>query len=217
MAVNRAAMVRRHHTHLLLPQAALGDPQRALFEEAVGPAGWIRDASEASTMSLQWNRGRAVLRLQTLGWFPLLVTIGPIGRAVGAHRDAAARLTAAVLANGGKSLTDRQLAEYLPQAQRRWQRALTERQRLEQAERLLEARQCPQCRSWSETSTTHCVGCRHRFSSADDAARDAAVRRASTTVEEAEATLADLARGVLLEHIGQRAAGPATLAEAPHG
>jgi hypothetical protein len=211
-AVNRPSVVRRHHTHLLLPEAALGDAQRALFEEAVRPGGWIMDPGETSTMSLQWNRGRAVLRLQTLGWFPLLVTIGPIGRPVTAHRDAAARLTAAVLANGGKSLTDRQLAEYLPQAQQRWQRALTERQRLRQSERLLEARQCPVCGSWSANSATHCVGCDHRFTAADDAARDTAVRLASRTIDEVDAALADLARGVRLERLGA-----ATADEVSHG
>ncbi|GAA1590553.1 MULTISPECIES: hypothetical protein [Kribbella] len=195
-------VVRRQYTHLLLPHASLDDPQRALFEVALRPAGWIRDPDENSTMSLRWTKGHAALRVQTLGWFPLLVTVGPIGRPSAVHRDAAARLTAAVLASGGKSFTDRQLVEYLPQAQLRWQRALLERQRLSTAERMLQARRCSYCGSWSETSATHCAGCRRRFTTADDRERDTTVSRATATVKEAEAMLAELARGVVLERLG---------------
>jgi hypothetical protein len=202
VAVDRARLVRRQHAHLLLPHAALDDPQRALFESALRPAGWIREPDDASTMALQWRRGQATLRLQTLGWFPLLVTVGAIGRPTAVHRDATARLTAAVVANGGKSFTDLQLADYLPQAQLRWQRALLERQRLAHAERMLRARRCAGCGAWSDSFATHCAGCRRRFTSADDAERDAAVDRASATVDGAEAVLADLARGVVLDKLG---------------
>ncbi|GAA1604706.1 hypothetical protein GCM10009804_71200 [Kribbella hippodromi] len=201
MAVDRAKLVRRQHTHLLLPHAALDDPQRALFEAAVRPAGWVRDSADTSSIALQWRRGQATLRLQTLGWFPLLVTVGAIGGATSVHRDATARLTAAVLSSGGKSLTDQQLVDYLPQSQQRWQRALLERQRLAQAERLLQARRCTACGAWSDLSTTHCAGCHRRFTSADDAERDAGVDRAATTISEAEAVLAELARGVVLEKL----------------
>lgn len=195
-------LVRRQHTHLLLPHAALDAPQRALFEVALRPAGWIADPDENSTMSLRWKRDHTALRVQTLGWFPLLVTVGPIGKPAAVHRDAAARLTAAVLAGGGKSFTDRQLVEYLPQAQLRWQRALVEQQRLSTAERLLQARQCSYCGTWSDQSATHCAGCRRRFTSADDAERDTTVRRATATVKDAETALAELARGVVLERLG---------------
>jgi hypothetical protein len=41
VAVDRARLVPRQHAHLLLPHAALDDPQRALFESALRPAGWI--------------------------------------------------------------------------------------------------------------------------------------------------------------------------------
>lgn len=207
MAVERAGAVRRQHTHLLLPHASLDAPQRALFEVALRPAGWTADPDDTSTMSLRWNRGEAALRLQTLGWFPLLVTVGPIGKATGVHRDAAARLTASVLAGGGKSFTDRQLVEYLPQAQARWQRALMERRRLSTAERLLQARRCSYCGAWSDLSATHCAGCRRRFTAADDAERDSTVSRASATVQEAEAILADLARGVVLDRLNGVAHG----------
>lgn len=207
MAVERAGLVRRQHTHLLLPHAALDAPQRALFEVALRPAGWTADPDDTSTMSLRWNRGDAALRLQTLGWFPLLVTVGPIGKATGVHRDAAARLTAAVLAGGGKSFTDQQLVGYLPHAQARWQRALLERRRLSTAERLLAARRCSYCGAWSELSATHCAGCRRRFTTADDAERDSTVSRASATVQEAEAILADLARGVVLDRLNGAAHG----------
>ncbi|WP_327638809.1 hypothetical protein OHB24_10690 [Kribbella sp. NBC_00482] len=207
MAVERAGPVRRQHTHLLLPHAALDAPQRALFEVALRPAGWSADPDDTSTMSLRWNRGDAALRLQTLGWFPLLVTVGPMGKATGVHRDAAARLTSAVLAGGGKSFTDRQLVEYLPQAQARWQRALLERRRLSTAERMLQARRCSSCGSWSDLSATHCAGCRRRFTTADDAERDSTVSRASATVKEAEAILADLARGVVLDRLNGAAHG----------
>ncbi|HET6742173.1 MAG TPA: hypothetical protein VFH76_24685 [Kribbella sp.] len=195
-------LVRRQHTHLLLPHASLDAPQRALFEVALRPAGWIADPDENSTMSLRWRRDHTALRVQTLGWFPLLVTVGPIGKPSAVHRDAAARLTAAVLAGGGKSFTDRQLVEYLPQAQLRWQRALMERQRLSTAERLLQARRCSYCGTWSDLSATHCAGCRRRFTSADDAERDTTVSRATATVKEAETALAELARGVVLERLG---------------
>jgi hypothetical protein len=195
-------LVRRQHTHLLLPHASLDAPQRALFEVALRPAGWIADPDENSTMSLRWRRDHAALRVQTLGWFPLLVTVGPIGKPAAVHRDAAARLTAAVLAGGGKSFTDRQLVEYLPQAQLRWQRALMERQRLSTAERLLQARRCSYCGTWSDLSATHCAGCGRRFTSADDAERDTTVSRATATVKEAETALAELARGVVLERLG---------------
>jgi hypothetical protein len=205
--VERAGAVRRQHTHLLLPHASLDAPQRALFEVALRPAGWTADPDDTSTMSLRWNRGEAALRLQTLGWFPLLVTVGPIGKATGVHRDAAARLTASVLAGGGKSFTDRQLVEYLPQAQARWQRALMERRRLSTAERLLQARRCSYCGAWSDLSATHCAGCRRRFTAADDAERDSTVSRASATVQEAEAILADLARGVVLDRLNGVAHG----------
>jgi hypothetical protein len=194
--------MRRQHTHLLLPHASLDAPQRALFEVALRPAGWIADPDENSTMSLRWRRDHTALRVQTLGWFPLLVTVGPIGKPSAVHRDAAARLTAAVLAGGGKSFTDRQLVEYLPQAQLRWQRALMERQRLSTAERLLQARRCSYCGTWSDLSATHCAGCRRRFTLADDAERDTTVSRATATVKEAETTLAELARGVVLERLG---------------
>ena len=201
MAVKRAGVVRRQHTHLLLPHAALDAPQRALFEAALRPAGWMADPDDTSSMSVRWNRGQAALHMQTLGWFPLLVTVGPIGKASSVHGDAGARLTAAVLAGGGKSLTDQQLIEYLPQAQLRWQRALLERRRLSTAERLLQARRCSYCASWSDTSATHCAGCRRRFTVADDTEWDATVSRASATTAEAEAILADLARGVKLERL----------------
>lgn len=207
MAVERAGLVRRQHTHLLLPHASLDAPQRALFEVALRPAGWAADLDDTSTMSLRWNRGDAALRVQTLGWFPLLVTVGPMGKATAVHRDAAARLTSAVLAGGGKSFTDQQLVEYLPQAQARWQRALLERRRLSTAERLLAARRCSYCGSWSDLSATHCAGCRRRFTTADDAERDSTVGRASATVQEAEAILADLARGVVLERLNGAAHG----------
>ncbi|TCC18975.1 hypothetical protein [Kribbella speibonae] len=207
MAVERAGLVRRQHTHLLLPHASLDAPQRALFEVALRPAGWAADLDDTSTMSLRWNRGDAALRVQTLGWFPLLVTVGPMGKATAVHRDAAARLTSAVLAGGGKSFTDQQLVEYLPQAQARWQRALLERRRLSTAERLLAARRCSYCGSWSDLSATHCAGCRRRFTTADDAERDSTVSRASATVQEAEAILADLARGVVLERLNGAAHG----------
>lgn len=200
-------LVRRQHTHLLLPHASLDAPQRALFEVALRPAGWIADPDENSTMSLRWRRDHTALRLQTLGWFPLLVTVGPIGKPSAVHRDAAARLTAAVLAGGGKSFTDRQLVEYLPQAQLRWQRALMERQRLSTAERLLQARRCSYCGTWSDLSATHCAGCRRRFTSADDAERDTTVSRATATVKEAETALAELARGVVLERLGGASRG----------
>lgn len=201
MAVERAGLVRRQHTHLLLPHASLDAPQRALFEVALRPAGWIADPDENPNMSLRWQRGHAGLRLQILGWFPLLVTVGPIGKASGVHRDAAARLTAAVLAGGGKSFTDRQLVEYLPQAHLRWQRALLERRRLSTAERMLKARRCSYCGTWSDMSATHCAGCRRRFTAADDAERDTVVSRATATVEEAEAALTELARGVVLDRL----------------
>lgn len=207
VAVERAGLVRRQHTHLLLPHAALDAPQRALFEVALRPAGWTADPEDTSTMSLRWNRGDAALRLQTLGWFPLLVTVGPMGKATGVHRDAAARLTSAVLAGGGKSFTDRQLVEYLPQSQARWQRALLERRRLSTAERLLQARRCSHCGSWSDLPATHCAGCRRRFTTADDSERDGTVSRASATVREAEAILADLARGVVLDRLNGPAHG----------
>ncbi|MEV5960599.1 hypothetical protein AB0L70_02470 [Kribbella sp. NPDC051952] len=201
MVSDRAKIVRRHHVHLLLPQPALGEAQSALFESAVRPAGWVADPSEPSSLSLQWRRRQDTLRLQTLGWFPLLVTVGPLGRATTAHRDAAARLTAAVAGAGGRSFTDRQLADYLPQARLRWQRALTERRRLTQAERLLEARQCSRCLAWSEPSVTHCTGCRHRFTAIDDAERETAVGQASKVIDTAATVLAELARGVLLDRI----------------
>ncbi|MFF0339230.1 hypothetical protein [Kribbella sp. NPDC004875] len=201
MAVDRAKLVRRQHTHLLLPHAALDNPQRALFEMALRPAGWVRDPESASTLSLQWTKGSAVLRLQTLGWFPLLVTVGAVGKAATVHRDAVARLTSAVLGSGGKSFTDQQLVEYLPQAQLRWQRALMERQRLAHAERMLQARRCSYCGAWSDPSATHCAGCRRRFTSADDAERDAGLDNASATVAEAESILSELARGVVLERL----------------
>ncbi|NUR95651.1 MAG: hypothetical protein HOV67_10365 [Kribbellaceae bacterium] len=200
-------LVRRPYTHLLLPHAALDDPQRALFEVALRPAGWVADPDETSTTSLRWTRANAALRLQTLGWFPLLVTVGPIGKPSPVHRDAAARLTAAVLAGGGKSFSDRQLVEYLPQAQLRWQRALLERQRLSTAERMLQARRCSYCGSWSDPSATHCAGCRRRFTAADDAEREATVDRATATIKEAETTLTELARGVVLERLGGASRG----------
>ncbi|QNE18149.1 hypothetical protein F1D05_09915 [Kribbella qitaiheensis] len=201
MAGKPDTLVRRQHTHLLLPSAALDDPQRTLFESALRPAGWTADPDDSSSMSLRWNRRQAALRLQTLGWFPLLVTVGAIGKATSAHRDAAARLTAAVVAGGGKSLTDRELVEYLPQAQARWQRALLERRRTATAERLLEARRCSYCASWSGMSATHCAGCRRRFTTADDAEHEATISRASATLDEAAAILADLARGVTLDRL----------------
>ncbi|MEV0801966.1 hypothetical protein AB0I34_30000 [Kribbella sp. NPDC050281] len=205
MGSKPAMHVRRHHTHLLLPQAALGEPQRVLLDEALKPAGWTSEPSDSPSMSLQWRRGRDGLRVQTLGWFPLLLTVGPLGRVAKTHRDAVARLTAAVTANGGRTFTDRQLADYLPQAQLRWQRALTERRRLAEAERVLEGRQCRRCGVWSEPSSTHCTGCRLRFTDADDADWKAVVAQASTIMDAAEAVLSDLARGVRLERIAHDA------------
>ncbi len=217
MASDRAKIVRRQHAHLLLPQPALDEAQSALFDAAVRRAGWVADPGEASSLSLQWRRGRDALRLQTLGWFPLLVTVGPLGRATTAHRDAAARLTAAVAAAGGRSFTDRQLAEYLPQARLRWQRALTERRRLTQAERLLEARQCSRCLAWSEPSATHCTGCRCRFTAVDDAEWETAVGQASKVIDSAATVLAELARGVLLDRISGLGTDRASVGMVTHG
>ncbi|MEV8377556.1 hypothetical protein AB0P21_32765 [Kribbella sp. NPDC056861] len=149
-------------------------------------------------MSLQWSRGGDLLRLQTLGWFPLLVTVGPVGRTSRAHRDAIARLVAAARAKGGKTLSDSQLVGYLPQAELRWQRALSERVRLSRAEQILEARRCPRCRAWVENSATHCAGCRHRFTPAEDEDRDQLTGQARATITSAERVLSELARGVLL-------------------
>jgi hypothetical protein len=99
----------------------------------------------------------------------------------------------------GKVLTDRQLVDYLPEAELRWRRALTEQRRLDRAEQMLEARRCNTCGTWANRTATHCPTCDHRYTSSEDAERDQAIDHAMTVIGSAEKVLADLARGVLLD------------------
>jgi hypothetical protein len=198
MSLGRSTAGRRH-AHFLLPHAALGDTERDFFDSTLRSAGWSSDPTADSALSMRWQREGYVLRLHTLGWFPLLVTVGPVGGPSRAHRDAVARLTGIVQGHRGKVLSDRQLVEYLPQAGLRWRRALTEQRRLDRAEQMLQARHCKYCGAWADQSATHCPSCEHRYTSAEDAERDQAIDHAATVISSAEKVLADLARGVLLD------------------
>lgn len=214
MMPERPTPVVRRYAHLLLPQASLGEPQRRLFDASLQPAGWVADPSVPSGMSLQWSRKGDLLRLQTLGWFPLLMTVGPVGKATRGHRDAVARLVSSVRADGGRTLTDRQLVDYLPQAEGRWQRALTERRRIARAERFIEARKCSLCAAWVDHGATHCVACRHRFTADEDSEREDTIGNAKSTITSAEKILSDLARGVLLDGLDPSGdSRPRTVAE----
>lgn len=197
-----APAVKAWYAHFLLPRPTFGPEERAVFSSALAPAGWTPDSTGESALSQRWQRAPGVgLAAHTLGWFPLLVTAGPLGRPRRAHRAAIAALDDAVRRAGGRAMSDRELADYLPQARERWQLALAEQRRIDQAARALDSRQCPRCGIWADPLATHCPGCEHRYTTADDAARDGAARRAAETIRTAEVRLAELGRGVLLDRI----------------
>ena len=190
------------YAHFLLPRPTFGPPERDVFRAALAPAGWTADTAGESALTQRWERSPGVaLAVHTLGWFPLLLTAGPVGRPRRPHRAAVAALAEAVRRVGGRAMSDRELADYLPQARERWQLALAEQRRIDQAARALDARQCPRCGVWADPPATHCPGCEHRFTPADDAARDGSARRAAETIRTAEVRLAELGRGVLLDRI----------------
>lgn len=192
----------------LLPRARLGSTEHQLFDGAMRGLGWRPAPEYSSALTLRWHRATGeALGLQTLGWFPLLVTAGPVGRPTRAHREAISRLIELTRAEGGRVWSDRRLVDYLPEARTRWTRALTEQRRLTEAERLLLARRCGRCGRWSEFRATHCALCEHRFTPAEDAARDRAREDATSAIASAEHTLAALARGVLLSDLGSNTRG----------
>jgi hypothetical protein len=190
------------YAHFLLPRPTFGPAERELLGAALAQAGWTADTAGESALSQRWRRSPEIgLVAHTLGWFPLLLTAGPIGRPRRPHRAAIAALDEAVRRTGGRVMSDRDLADYLPQARERWQLGLAERRRIDQAARALDSRQCPRCGVWADPLATHCPGCEHRFTPADDAARDGSARRAKETIRTAEVRLAELGRGVLLDRI----------------
>ncbi len=113
-----------------------------------------------------------------------------------AIRRALARITDAVLADGGRRVDDRELADAVHACRARWDRAAAAHRVVRDERGRLSRRQCPVCSGWSGHDAPHCHQCGRRFTPADDTAWAAVCQPARTRLAAADAELAGLARGV---------------------
>ncbi|MFD2079471.1 hypothetical protein SAMN05421678_115199 [Actinopolymorpha cephalotaxi] len=144
----------------------------------------------------QWRHpGGDSLLLVVLGWYPLVVTVGPEQAASIRARRALRRVVDAARAAGARTLPDADLSRVLAQSRERWERAVALRQVIEERRTWLECRHCGGCGEWSAYGVLHCCGCARRFAPADDAERDERGRVAAEESARAERELAELGSG----------------------
>lgn len=144
----------------------------------------------------QWRHpGGDSLLLVVLGWYPLVVTVGPESAASIRARRALRRVVDAALSAGARTLPDSDLSRVLAQSRERWERAVALRQVIEERRTWLECRHCRGCGEWSAYGVLHCRGCARRFAPADDAERDEHGRVAAEESARAERELAELGSG----------------------
>ncbi|HEX5495592.1 MAG TPA: hypothetical protein VFX70_13565 [Mycobacteriales bacterium] len=188
----------RSYAHLAMPVPVLGDTELTGLDRAVcARDGWrpVEERVSHPVLVRRWQRpAGGLLVLVTLGWYPLLVTVGSTGAGRGGRR-ALARVTDAARAAGGLPVGDADLAGWVRATRERWARVVAARRRLDEHLPLTEFRACPRCPAWSAREVPHCRGCGHRFTSREDLERDARGRAARDVVAAATAELAGLGRG----------------------
>ncbi|MGW5366171.1 hypothetical protein [Actinopolymorpha pittospori] len=202
-ALARKPWVGRSYAHLVLPVPHLDDRLRDLLDEAVAEAGgWqvLDDEGDADAglpvLRRRWRHPAGdCLLLVVVGWYPLVVTIGPEGSPALRKRRGQRRLVEAAQAAGGLTLPDADLDRVLTQCRLRWEQALAARQVIEEQRTWLECRFCEGCGAWSAYGVLHCRGCSRRFAPADDADRDERGRVAAEETARAEERLAELGSG----------------------
>ncbi|GAA2755532.1 hypothetical protein [Actinopolymorpha rutila] len=219
---DRKPWVGRSYAHLVLPVPHLDERRRELLDRAVrGPAGGVGDddgggAPRSGRGVRTWQvvnaeadaePGVPVLRRQwrhpsgdslllvVLGWYPLVVTVGPESAASIRARRALRRVVDAARSAGGRTVPDADLSRVLAQSRERWERAVALRQVIEERRTWLECRHCRGCGEWSAYGVLHCRGCARRFAPADDAERDERGRIAAEESARAERELAELGSG----------------------
>jgi hypothetical protein len=199
----RKPWVGRSYAHLVLPVPHLDDRHRDLLDDAVAEAGgWQVLGDEGDTgpglpvLRRRWRHPAGdCLLLVVLGWYPLVVTIGPEGSPALRKRRGQRRLLEAAEAAGARTLPDADLDRVLTQCRLRWEQALAARQVIEEQRTWLECRFCEGCGAWSAYGVLHCRGCSRRFAPADDADRDERGRVAAEETARAEERLAELGSG----------------------
>ncbi|SDT22376.1 hypothetical protein [Actinopolymorpha singaporensis] len=216
----RKPWVGRSYAHLVLPVPHLDERHRELFDRAVhgqadgdgddggeiragrGDRTWQVVNAEADAepglpvLRRQWRHpGGDSLLLVVLGWYPLVVTVGPESAASIRARRALRRVVDAVRSAGGRTVPDADLSRVLARSRERWERAVALRQVIEERRTWLEARHCRGCGEWSAYGVLHCRGCARRFAPADDAERDERGRIAAEESARAERELAELGSG----------------------
>lgn len=194
----RRPWVGRTYAHLVLPTAQLNEELRSVLDKAMGSLGLqaVDTDAEASMFARRWGDGTGpALLLTVLGWYPLLVTVGPESGAPARLRRAKERLVDTVLAQDGHVVSDRDLDRVMSACRERWASAVAARQRIEEQRIWLESRRCSTCGTWSSYGVLHCRQCSRRFSPADDADRDQRGRAAEEIVGAAAHELESLASG----------------------
>lgn len=196
--------VGRSYAHLVLPYPHLNEHCLEVLDRAVAdddPSGeWsvAGDGSPSPRLMRHWKHAAGgSLILLVLGWYPVLMTVGPDGnvRARSRARKAQNRLIEAVFDNGGRAVADRDLDRVLDVMDKRWQRVLDARRRIEQHRIWVDCRQCANCGDASASTAVHCRGCGRRFTSADDAEREERSAPAREAINAAERELEALGHG----------------------
>lgn len=202
----------RSYAHLVLPYAYLDDERCASMDRAVIDAGtdpgadvgtpgeWqvVEDGAPEPRLVRSWrHRSGTSMTLLVLGWYPLLVTVGPGSgrRGVSPARKAERRLVEAAVRDGGRAVPDRDLDRLVTAAASRWDRVLQARQQVEQQRIRVESRRCASCGSASDFGAVHCRACGRRFGADEDAERDEGAREAGAVIKRAQQELASLGRG----------------------
>jgi hypothetical protein len=183
----------------VLPTALLTDELLRKLDDSMRAAGLqpVDTDAEASMFARRWGDGSGpALLLTVLGWYPLLVTVGPESGAPGKLRRAKDLLVDAVLAERGRVVPDRDLDRVMSACRERWAAAVAAGRRIDEQRIWLECRRCASCGAWSSYGVLHCRKCSRRFSPADDADRDRRGRAAEEVAMAARRELDELASGV---------------------
>ena len=194
----RRPWVGRTYAHLVLPTALLTDELLRTLDDAMRAAGLqpVDTDAEASMFARRWGDGSGpALLLTVLGWYPLLVTVGPESGAPGKLRRAKELLVDTVLAERGRVVPDRDLDRVMTACRERWAAAVAAGRRIDEQRIWLECRRCSVCGAWSSYGVLHCRQCSRRFSPADDAERDQRGRAAEEAARAARHELDLLASG----------------------